>query len=392
MPLLLQFVERLEKSIKENQFVSLTLSKKRLYDSDLEKITIKPVLLGSEIQYQFVYRHTTKDITKNIPSKSFIQAVNGVLEDHMKNANLFTITGDHVLQQNKKRRWKLYGTKPSITELPDFSHDKKKFYLLDKDRPFLKELGIVNASGKIIKEKGDKYRQIQKFVEIIDNLVDTDKRKRTEDNPISIVDMGSGKAYLTFALYDYIIHSRKTPIKMTGVELRPNLVTLCNEVANKLNFEKLEFVVGGISESIVDSIDMLIALHACDTATDDAIYKGITNEVKWIVCSPCCQHQVRKDMENRSFLKGILKHGILMERMAELLTDGLRALILESYGYKTKVFEFISHQHTGKNLMIVAEKGKEVTEERKKEIWNEIDQIKSTMNIKRFYLQTLFQN
>ncbi len=383
--MLAQFIKALELSISDNKFVSLTLSKKRDFESELQKIQVKPVLIKGVRNYQFVLQYETSDITKNYSSDEFVSKVENYLEEHMKIANLFTISGDHVLKQNKKRKWKYFATKPTFSILPSLAHDKAKMYLIDKQSPFLNELGIVNSSGNVNKDMGDKFRQVQKFVEIIADMVSDVDRSKT----IKITDMGSGKGYLTFAIYEYLHNILNIPVRMTGIELRPNLVDICNNISKKIDFKNLDFQVGDIYTSVVHEVDMLIALHACDTATDDAIYKGITNDVKWIICSPCCQHQVRKDMENTSFLKDILKHGILMERMAEILTDGFRSLILEAYGYKTKVFEFISHEHTGKNLIIVAQKDSETTMERREEIWVKIKDMMKGMGISQLHLMKL---
>ena len=168
-----------------------------------------------------------------------------------------------------------------------------------------------------------------------------------------IVDMGSGKGYLTFALYDYLKNSLKLNIKMIGVELRPELVNLCTEIRESCGFNGLEFVSKNINNFKSDEVDILIALHACDTATDSAIFKGIKSNANLIVCAPCCHKQVRRDMKSRSKFNLITKHGIFKERLAEMLTDTLRTLIMEKEGYKTKAFEFISNEHTRKNIMLV---------------------------------------
>jgi len=200
--------------------------------------------------------------------------------------------------------------------------------------------------------------------------------------------MGSGKGYLTFALYDFLTNNLKKSVNMTGVEFREDLVNVCNAIAEKANFNQLAFKKGTIADTNLEKIDILIALHACDTATDDAIYRGITSDASLIVCAPCCQKQIRKAMNVTNELSNITKFGILKERQAEIITDTLRAMIMEAYGYKTNVFEFISLEHTPKNVMIVGKKNSK-TKPDKKQILDNIAAIKKVYGIDKHYLETL---
>jgi hypothetical protein len=202
--------------------------------------------------------------------------------------------------------------------------------------------------------------------------------------------MGSGKGYLTFALYDYLTNTLGKKPVMTGVEFREDLVKSCNLIAEKSKFDQLNFIAGTIEEVELKGIDILIALHACDTATDDAIYRGITAGASLIVCAPCCHKQIRKEMNVTNELHSLVKFGILKERQAEIITDTIRALILEAYGYKTKVFEFISTEHTPKNVMIVGRKtaGENPAKEK---IFRDIAAIKASFGIKGHYLEGLFR-
>jgi len=199
--------------------------------------------------------------------------------------------------------------------------------------------------------------------------------------------MGSGKGYLTFALYDFITNIMQKNITMTGVELRPDLVDTCNNIARKSGFENLSFIQGTIKDAPLNNIDILIALHACDTATDDAIYSGITSNASLIVCAPCCHKQIRREFDVPAPLNNVTKYGILKERQAEIITDTIRALLLEASGYKTNVFEFISTEHTPKNVMIVGEKTSERPDD--KRILDDITSIKKIYGIGNHYLETL---
>jgi hypothetical protein len=200
--------------------------------------------------------------------------------------------------------------------------------------------------------------------------------------------MGSGKGYLTFALYDFLRNTMGSEPVMKGIEFRPDLVAACNTIAGKAGFSHLEFVQGSIVETEIERIDILIALHACDTATDDAIFRGIMAGASLIVCAPCCHKQVRKEMKTDGDLAPLVKYGILLERQAEIITDTIRAMILEAFGYKTKVMEFISTEHTPKNVMIT---GRRVSKENpdKEKIFREIANIRKEFGIGSHYLEQM---
>jgi SAM-dependent methyltransferase len=257
------------------------------------------------------------------------------------------------LLYNKKRKSRLLSRAASHSELPSQQHDRQKNRLLEASgQLYLREMGITDRSGEVMKRGQKKYRQINKYIEIIDHLLD--------QHPISekphIVDMGSGKGYLTFALYDYLRGVRKWKPQLTGIELRPKLVDFGNRLAAETGFDGLEFRSQDINDYQPERIDMLIALHACDIATDLAIAKGIDAGAEIIVVAPCCHKQIRKQMNCQTDMQAILRHGILEERQAELLTDGIRSLLLAYRGYRTRVFEFIDTEHTPKNLLIVGTK------------------------------------
>ena len=214
---------------------------------------------------------------------------------------------------------------PSITETPAHSHDKIKIRPVTlENNLYLHELGITTADWKVKKDMHDKYRQINKYIEIIDGIISSVKLPPS----FQIVDMGSGKGYLTFALYDYLVNTKKINPEILGIELRKELVQKCNAIAKKAGFEKLTFQTGSIENANLPPTDMLIGLHACDTATDEAIFRGIQSNTKIIICAPCCHKQVRKQMNPTDDLKLISQYGILKERQAEILTDAIRALIL----------------------------------------------------------------
>lgn len=304
-------------------------------------------------QLSFTLRYATRDETKNHPYEEALAIIALWLGVDFLNADLFTKEEDLSLQFNKKRRPSLFSRPPTRTDTPDTRHDKEKNYVIEASgNAYLHLLGITTAKGDIHKDGRKKFRQINKYIEIIESLL----RQHPLSENAHIVDMGSGKGYLTFALYDYLTRKKGYNVTITGIELRPELVESCNSVARQCRFDGLQFVAQDIHQYKPEHIDMLIALHACDTATDEAIAKGIHAQAEIIVTAPCCHKQIRRQMQGNEAMQPILKHGILEERQAELITDGLRALLMEDKGYATNVFEFISLEHTSKNLMITGVK------------------------------------
>ena len=264
-------------------------------------------------------------------------------------------------------------------------HDKQKKRVVNSSTAiYLKELGITTAEGGVKKDMQDKFKQINRYVEIIEGII----KGVNFEKKITVADMGSGKGYLTFALYDYLTSNLKLDATVAGIELREDLVNKCNQIAGIVNYHNLTFKKGTIQNAELTLIDMLIALHACDTATDDAIYKGIMANAKIIICAPCCHKQIRKQMAPDNELKSITKHGILLERQAEMVTDAIRALLLEAHGYKTKVFDFIATEHTPKNVMIAAVKTKDASVN-KDALLTKVAELKKLFNIKLHYLETL---
>ena len=236
----------------------------------------------------------------------------------------------------------------------DLSHNRKKRYILEEGVkvPFLQDLGVMTQDGKIVHTRFDKFRQINRFLEFIEDILPQLDRGRE----LTILDFGCGKSYLTFAMYYYLHELKKYDIRIIGLDLKSEVIRHCNELAEKYRYEKLQFLEGDIADyEGVSSVDMVVTLHACDTATDYALAKAVEWGAKVILSVPCCQHEVNRQIKNDT-LEPILKYGILKERMSALLTDGIRANLLESMGYETQILEFIDMEHTPKNLLIRAVK------------------------------------
>ncbi len=380
------FLQNISASFAGQQLIKITLGNKREKSAELKNIFIKPVTIKNTAKLSFTYRNNTNDTFKNYDIKESLILIEKMLQTDFYNADLFTATNDFHLSADKSGTVKIITRPASLVIKEDAQqHDKQKNRVINSATAlYLHELGITTAEGIVKKDMQDKFKQINRYVEIIEGIIkDIDFEKN-----ITVADMGSGKGYLTFALYDYLTANLKLSATVTGIEMRDDLVNKCNTIAAAVNYKNLIFKKGTIQDAELKSIDMLIALHACDTATDDAIYKGIQANAKVIICAPCCHKQIRKQMAPDNELKNITKHGILLERQAEIVTDTIRSLILEAHGYKTKVFEFIATEHTPKNVLIVGTKS-EKTEAAKKENLDKVSGLKNLFNIKTHYLETL---
>ncbi|HEX8294406.1 MAG TPA: SAM-dependent methyltransferase, partial [Pyrinomonadaceae bacterium] len=295
----------------------------------------------------------TRDAVKNHTYEEGARLLRELLGSEFSSGHLFTSKEDLRVEISRKGGARLTAHPPTLTAPAPAGHERRKRRAIDvAGSVYLKELGVTNERGEARPAMGDKLRQINKFVEIVAGLYDTSPLKGREG--LTVFDVGSGKGYLTFALYDYLNNVRGVRAAVTGVEARGELVGLCNEVARRAGFGGLEFRTGLINDFELPRADVLIALHACDTATDEAIHKGVGAGAALIVTAPCCHKEVRPQMVAPAQLRGVLRHGHLLEREAESVTDSLRALLLESVGYRVKVFEFVSSEHTRKNTMIAA--------------------------------------
>lgn len=362
-----EFLALLDTSVREGAFVRLTLGKPRGgEDATLQNVYVRPVRLKAGPHLSFLWRHDTRDLTKNIPPEDGVLEIGRLVGTIFHSAHLFLSTRTAQLEFNKKGEPRLTFGKPNGpagASAPAAAHDRAKHRLLPEcTQQWLHRLGVTNSAGVVREGMADKHRQIHKFVELLSHLVTAAPAAQhgrpglPHDRPIEIADMGCGKGYLTFATHDYFEFTAHRSARICGVELRPELVEQGNALAHATGREKLSFIRGSIQDANLPAPDILIALHACDTATDDALARGLAAGSTLLVVAPCCQKQVRPQLHPApgSALAPALHHGIFQERHAEFVTDALRALLLEWAGYDTKVFEFISTEHTAKNLMIAA--------------------------------------
>jgi hypothetical protein len=347
----LQLIEKVRIALQDGVFVKLTLSEPSGGDETLQNVYGRLVEIRGGPHLQLVYRHARKDVTKNVPVAEAADAVADLIGQTFQRAYLFTTAGDW--QWRGPGEGNIKAKRASFTAAPPPSHDRPRHTALT-NTPWLVALGVTAPDGTARPGMADKLRQIERYVEILGHLVKGGSLAKAKT--VSAADLGAGKGYLTFAAYDYF-RTLGIDVRMTGVESRRELVAATNEVAREGQCDGLHFVEGEIiGFEPVHSLDVLIALHACDTATDDALALGVRNGAQLIVVAPCCHREVRPLITSPEVLAPVLRHGILLEREAEGITDAVRALLLEIHGYSARVFEFISHEHTGKNLMIAAEK------------------------------------
>ena len=351
-----QFLSALEASLTSQNFVKISLGNYKGSDEGLKQILARKILVKREPKLALTFRYKTRDIVKNFNEGEGVKLIAEYLYSGFKIATLFTTEKDVIFEELNNGKIVLRENKASAKAVPAVQHDQEKARLIKPDaKAYLTELKITDADGKVFKNAQDKFRQINHYIEILSSLI----KELPEGTIKKVADMGSGKGYLTFALYDYLHSVLKLDAEVVGVEYRKDMVDLCNAVAAKSNFDQLHFVEGTIEAYQAAHVNLLIALHACDTATDDAIFKGITANAELIVVAPCCHKQIRKEIEQhkvKNDVSFLTKYGIFLERQAEMVTDGIRALILEYFGYKTKVFEFISDAHTPKNVLVVGVK------------------------------------
>ncbi len=367
--------------------VKLSLGKSRQREG-LQKVVVSPVVIQATRQLKFVYRYTNRDVTKNLSLDDAVTVIDRLLGVELMSGTLFTTEFDLVLNFNRRGEASTTRSKPTMNQAQSLQHNREKNYKLVLDRPFLVALGIHDNDGRLKPTMASKLKQIQRFVEIIDSLVQ--ESQLSPDDTWKIVDIGSGKGYLTFALYDHLTSNRSSKVEIVGVERRVELVDFCTEQASKLGFKDLRFEADLADRIAFEGIDILIALHACDTATDDAIYHGISSQAKLIVCAPCCQHELAPQLESSDTgLAGLHRFGLFKQRQADLVTDTARALILESMGYRVKVIEFTSTEHTSKNLLLV---GVQSSSANRQAAYDQFQSLKKLFGFHEFTLEKLLKS
>lgn len=371
----------LDIKIPEN-IIKGTISGKKDKNQKNEKVKIDTILIRDEAILQFATYTDKQVFHKNLKDSEVNDEIIRLLEEEFNNLEL--VTKDYIYSYRITSKGKVLSNKRKAQEVSivPLSHNKKKNYLIEDGTkvPALVDLGIQMPDGKVTKAGYDKFKQINRFLEIIDDSIKDEKK-------LNIIDFGCGKSYLTFILYYYFVEIKKMDVNITGLDLKEDVIDHCNEIAKKYGYEKLKFYKGDIAKyKEKNDIDMIVTLHACDTATDYALYHAITMNVNYIFSVPCCQHEINLELDP-SNLHIINKFGILKDRFSALLTDAIRANILQYYGYKTQVMEFVDFENSPKNLLIRAVKNSNSVNPKAKE---EVEAILNEYNIKQTLYSLLF--
>lgn len=350
------------------------------------KVRIRPVSLRGKLLFQAEELVGTQAFHKNLLPEEVCGYVTGLLSGGLRNGEVISGLGSAVVLVSKKGAVTVKIKRAACPKQEEnredgpaadvvLAHNRKKRYVLEEGKPveFLVDLGVMTREGKIVRTRYDKFRQINRFLEFIEDILpNLDPGRET-----TIIDFGCGKSYLTFAMYHYLHCLKGYPVRIIGLDLKKDVITRCNLLAEQYGYEKLRFYHGDIaSYEGVDHVDMVVTLHACDTATDYALAKAVRWGTRVILSVPCCQHELNRQMKNEQ-MKPVFQYGLIKERMAALYTDALRAQLLEGQGYRTQILEFIDMEHTPKNILIRA-----VWDGRKKQNEKELQEIMDFLSVK----------
>ena len=416
-----RFLQRLAQAQADGSWQRLVLSRPHVATGAVLRVLVRPLLIKGQPVLSFVDSQATCDVTKNLPVPEALARLDELLGDGFRNAHLFTTTHELQLKLGKKGRADAGhlteraldapavvgagaaagagagagaaqpASSPSSVGGTATAHDRVKQRWIEQTRPFLTALGITTAQHQLVPAMARKWKQINKFVEIFAQAV---QRSPLKDQPqLRVVDFGAGKAYLSFAVHDWLTHGQGLQADVVGVELRSDLVQQGQAIVQQLGLQGMSLVQGDVRDTPIEPMDVMIALHACDTATDHAIHLGVKAGASVILCSPCCHKQLRPQLLSPHPLRSVFAHGIHAEQQAEMVTDSLRALLLETQGYETQVFEFVSLEHTAKNKMILAIK-RPLTQadiQASDDAWDQVDELKRYFGVKEQALESLLR-
>jgi SAM-dependent methyltransferase len=379
--------DALTHALAHHTLVKLVLSKPNTPQAPL-RVQARAVHLKEQLYLMCVESHKTRDATHHVALDQVAAWLLGALTTFGQ-ANVYTTTEEMQWMHSKKGKSALLRTPVQQPQaVVQTAHDREKQRFLSLDRAFLTELGITNAQHQLVPAMARKWKQINKFLEVLDGAL-AQSGLKTPTQVLKVADFGCGKGYLTFATHDYLCHSLGRAAQVLGVELRGDLVALCNAAAQRLNLQGLRFEEGDVRDAAPSGLDIMIALHACDTATDHAIHTGIAAGARIILCSPCCHKELRPQLLSPHPLRAVLKHGIHQAQEAEMITDSLRALMLEACGYDAQVFEFIALEHTAKNKMILAVKRTAPAPPDAAAAWAQVAQTKAFYGVREQCLERL---
>ena len=337
-------------------FIQAILSNPRTKEGII-KVKVRPVMMKDRLFLQLESFSKTQAFHENLEPEAAVERIVDYMKE-FKQMQMATKDTDYTILVSKKGKVTIQKKAVKTSRnIKIQAHNRSKKYILQEGMkvPFLQDLGVMTQDGKIVRTRFDKFRQINRFLEFIEDILP----QLDKDREITILDFGCGKSYLTFAMYYYLHELKQYDIRIIGLDLKSEVIAHCNALSKEYGYEKLTFLEGDIADyEGVNEVDMVVTLHACDTATDYALAKAVGWNAKVILSVPCCQHELNSQIENE-VLAPIMKYGLLKERFAALVTDGLRAEYLESMGYDTQVLEFIDMEHTPKNILLRAVKSKE---------------------------------
>jgi uncharacterized protein YozE (UPF0346 family) len=358
-----QIIKILKNILDEKRLIKIVFGKPRKKSIPYSKIIIRPILIKEQFYYQLEYHYTNKVIHENLNPEDLIIVCSDFMLKDFKQLNIYANNEDVLILASNPNEPKILKSRPSKNDV-DLNHNRKKQYIIPDDKPcdFLIRLGVTDYSGKVFQKHYSKFRQINRFLEIVDDSFESLDTSKT----LKVIDFGCGKAYLTFALYHYLTIIKRLDVEIVGLDLKEDVIEFCNKIAQELEFDKLKFLIGNIKDYVSEQADMVVTLHACDTATDFALINAVRWKSQVILSVPCCQHELFNQI-NEPLHSSLFKHGILKDRFTEILTDGIRGLKLEAAGYDVKMIEFTTLEHTSKNIMIKAVKSNPVATSPKSE-------------------------
>jgi hypothetical protein len=393
-PALDRFIQLLRQRHAQGRWTRLVLSGPLAAggaEPDLQRVTVRPVVLRSGPALNFVSRHATKDLTQNHAPEEGLALLADWLGTRWRHAHFSSADEEAELRFGKRGTGHLSVSRREAAAAlvdADSAHDRVKQRPLQADRPYLAALGLTTAEGQPVPAMARKWKQINRFVEIVSKALE--RSSLAQHKQLSVVDFGAGRAYLSFALHDWL-QQRGLQTDVRGVEQRADLVTEGNRIIQDLGLQGLTMVQGDVNDAAAApaQFDVMIALHACDTATDAAIHRGIVAGAQLIICSPCCHKQLRPQLLSPGPLRSVFQHGIHAEQQAEMLTDTLRALLLQAQGYDTQVFEFVALEHTRKNKMILGVKRPGINASERAEALAQADELQAFFGVREQALRSL---
>ena len=350
-----QMTSLFEEIFSEEKLIKMIFGGKRKKSQECQKAAIRPVRISGQLVYQVEYTFEKKVTHENLNAEDAVKKSLDLITEDFKQINIF-LEGEDIQVLASKPASPKVSRKGGTKKQGSLEHNQKKNYIIPDGQPvdFLVHLGVMDKDGRVFKKHYGKFRQINRYLEIVEDVFPY-LPEYADGRPLKIIDFGCGKAYLTFAIYYYLKVLKQRNVEIIGLDLKTDVIDFCNKVAHDLKYHELKFLMGDIADYTSDHADMVVTLHACDTATDYALINAVSWNTKVILSVPCCQHELFSQIKS-DVHQPMLKHGILKDRLTEYLTDGLRGLKLEACGYDVAMIEFTSLEHTARNIMIKAVK------------------------------------